>query len=227
MSILILKPGELHIWQYKVEIKNYHSEKTDPILSFEEKEKYLRFINESDKVKYICNHVFLRKVLANYLNLSPKEIKFSYTTFGKPYIKNTNLFFNLSHRREYGLLAISKDNEVGVDIEYMKDLQDVDTFLDYSFSAEEKAMIFANNKLNKETLFTFWAFKEAFIKATGTGLSIDISKINLADFYNNETISFEYDNNAIWTLKRLHAEEGYKAAFAIKGKVDEVVRFDF
>ncbi|MEO8761116.1 MAG: 4'-phosphopantetheinyl transferase superfamily protein [Bacteroidia bacterium] len=226
MATNTIKQGQLHIWQYAVNEQDYQDEKTNPILSHEETEKYKRFLHEKDAIKYICNHRFLRQVLASYLDISPKEIKFSYTKLGKPYIKNSNLFFSLSHRNKYGLLAISKDAEVGVDIEYMKDLQDVVTFSNYSFSEEEKALIFTNEKINTETLFTFWTFKEAFIKATGTGLSVDISKINLADFYTNETIAFLYDNNAIWTLKRLQAEESYKAAFAIKGKVDEVLRFE-
>lgn len=222
-----LKTSELHIWQYAINEQDYQSEKENPILSLEETEKYKKFIHEKDIIKYVCNHRFLRQVLASYLNIDPKEIKFSYTKLGKPFIKNSNLFFSLSHRNKYGLLAISKDAEVGVDIEYMKDLQDVVTFSNYSFSEEEKAMIFANEKINTETLFTFWTFKEAYIKATGTGLSVDISKINLADFYHNETINFSYNNNAAWTLKRLDAEDGYKAAFAIKGKVGDILKFEF
>ena len=227
MANQILKTGELHIWQYAVNENDYLAEKENPILSLEETEKYKKFIHEKDVVKYVCNHRFLRQVLASYLNLNPKEIEFSYTKLGKPFIKKSNLFYSLSRRNKYGLLAVSKDDEVGVDIEYMKDLQDVVTFSNYSFSEEEKAMIFSEEKINIETLFTFWAFKEAYIKATGTGLSVDISKINLADFYHHETSNFPFNNNALWTLKRLEVEEGYKAAFAIKGKVESVLRFEF
>jgi len=227
LNTYTLQAGELHIWQYAIDEQDYQAEKQNPILSLEETEKHKRFIHEKDRIKYICNHRFLRQVLGAYLDMPAKEIVFSYTPLGKPYVHNSGLFFNLSHRNKYGLLAVSKDTEVGVDIEYIKDLQDVVTFSDYSFSEEEKAMIFANGKLNPDVLFTFWAFKEAFIKATGTGLSVDISKIDLSCFYNNETVLFPYDNNTLWTLKRLEAEEGYKAAFAMKGKVESVLRFDF
>jgi 4'-phosphopantetheinyl transferase len=222
-----IQTGELHIWQYVVNEADYFTENFTPILSSEETEKSSQFIHEKDRIKYICNRRFLRSVLSRYLNINSKEIEFSYTPLGKPYVKNSGLFFNLSYRNKYGLLAVSIDAEVGVDIEYMKDLQDIVTFSDYSFSEAEKAMIFANAKTNKEILFTFWTFKEAFIKATGTGLSVDISQINLADFYHHETILLPYDHNAIWTLKRLEAEEGYKAAFAIKGKAEKILRFEY
>ena len=221
-----INKGELHIWRYNVNEQDYGAEKTNPILSVEEREKATRFIQEHHAIKYVCNHRFIRNVLAAYLNCLAAEIKFSHTALGKPYIENSKLFFNLSHRNEYGLLAIFKDGEVGVDIEYIKDLQDVATFSSYSFSEQEKAMIFRDNKTNPEILFTFWAFKEAYIKATGTGLSVDISKINLADFFDKEA-NVMPDDNKLWTLKRLNAEEGYKAAFATTGKVDKLIEFTY
>ena len=221
-----INKGELHIWQYAVNEQDYIAEKINPILSIEEREKSTRFIQEQHAIKYVCNHRFMRNVLGAYLNVLPAEIKFSHTALGKPYIENANLFFNLSHRNKYGLLAIFKDAEVGVDIEYIKELQDVATFSSYSFSEQEKAMIFSDNKTNPEILFTFWAFKEAYIKATGTGLSVDISKINLADFFDKET-NIMPDDNKLWTLKRLKAEVGYKAAFATIGKVDKLIEFKY
>jgi 4'-phosphopantetheinyl transferase len=221
-----INKGELHIWRYTVNEQDYAAEKINPILSVEEQEKAARFIQEQHAVKYVCNHRFMRNVLGAYLNIPAAEIKFSHTPLGKPYIENSNLFFNLSRRNKYGLLAIFKDAEVGVDIEYIKELQDVATFSSYSFSEHEKAMIFSNNKTNPEILFTFWAFKEAFIKATGTGLSVDISKINLADFFDKET-NIMPDDNKLWTLKRLNSEEGYKAAFATIGKVDKLFEFAY
>lgn len=218
--------GELHIWRYTVNEQDYAAEKKTPILSVEEREKSTRFIQEQHAIKYVCNHRFMRNVLSTYLDTPANEIKFSHAALGKPYVENSDLFFNLSHRNKYGLLAIFKGAEVGVDIEYIKELQDVATFSSYSFSEQEKAIIFSNDKTNPEILFAFWAFKEAYIKATGTGLSVDISKINLADFFDKET-NVMPDDNKLWTLKRLNAEEGYKAAFATNGKVDKLVEFTY
>lgn len=222
-----INKGELHIWRYTVNSQDYMAEKAKPILSTEEREKATRFMQEKHAIKYVCNHRFMRNVLATYLNIPAAEIRFNHTELGKPYIENSNLFFNLSHRNKYGLLAIFKDAEVGVDIEYIKELQDVATFSSYSFSEQEKAMIFKENKTNQDILFTFWAFKEAFIKATGTGLSVDISKINLADFFCKEINKLPNDGSRLWTLKRLDGEEGYKAAFATTGQVDKLIEFTY
>jgi 4'-phosphopantetheinyl transferase len=219
-----IQTGELHIWRYTVNEQDYIAEQTKPMLSVEETKKSKRFIREEHTVDYVCNHRFVRNVLAAYLNILPSEIKFNVTPLGKPYIENSNLFFNVSHSKNKALLAISIDAEVGVDIEYMKDLQDAITFSNYSFSDEEKAMIFKDEEINKDVLFTFWTFKEAYIKATGTGLSVDISIINLSDFYANEVHKF---GNETWTLKRLQTKEGFKAAFAIAGEIDTFIEFKY
>jgi 4'-phosphopantetheinyl transferase len=221
-----IKSGELHIWRYTVDERDYESEKNLSTLSQEETERYKRFIYPRDAVKYSANHRFMRQVIAGYLDCGPGELVFSYTPLGKPYIKNSGLFFNLSYRNKLGLLAISKDDEVGVDIEYMKEMQDVATFASFSFSEEEKELIFTKDILNQDVFFTFWAFKEAYIKATGTGLSVDISKINLAGFLFQEAFVLPFDNT-LWSLKSIDAEKGYKAAFAIKGKIPEYMEFNY
>ena len=221
-----IKTGELHIWRYTLNEKEYNDEQIAPILSEEEKEKYKRFIHQRDVIKYIGNHRFMRQVLSKYVHHKPNELVFNQTALGKPYIKDSGLYFSLSYRNQCGLLAISKDDEVGVDIEYMKELQDTSTFASYSFSEEEKALIFKTNTADFDLLFTFWAFKEAFIKATGTGLSVDISKINLADFLNHETLILPYDNT-LWSLKSLSIKEGYKAAVAIRGQMPYCTGFNY
>lgn len=220
-----LHTGELHIWQYAINEQDYAAEKISPILSAEESAKAKRFLFEKDAIKYVCNHRFMRNVLAGYLSKEPSKIQFKHTELGKPYVEGAGLFFNLSHRNKYGLLAIFKEAEIGVDVEYIKELQDVDTFSSYSFSEQEKALIFNNGKANPNVLFTFWAFKEAYIKATGTGLSVDISKINLADFFYKENNVMP--DNKLWTLQRLTMEEDYKAAFATTGKVVKVLELKY
>lgn len=93
-------------------------------------------------MRYICNHRFVRNVLSLYLNIAASKINFDLEPRGKPYIKNSNLFFNYSYRASYGLLAISKNQAVGVDIEKIKPLQDILTFSEFSFSEKEKEIIF-------------------------------------------------------------------------------------
>jgi 4'-phosphopantetheinyl transferase len=221
-----IKKGEIHIWKFTNYIIDVAAI-NQSVLSEDEKTKAARFIRPQDALKYITNHIFRRNILAKYLDKNPSDISYNFQHHGKPYIPNTLLTFNHTYRNNYGLLAIANNTQVGVDIEYIKTLQDPKTFAAFSFSEQEKAIIFANGNLNQEAFFTFWTFKEAFIKATGTGLNVDISKINLANFLHQDTNPMaDYDNQS-FTIKKLAAPEGYLSAYASMGKPLVCTEFDF
>jgi 4'-phosphopantetheinyl transferase len=219
---------ELHIWRYTLNEQDYFNELKDPLLSQEEVNRYECYLNESDKIRYICNHRFVRQVLSKYLNELPSQIKFSYSEKGKPFIKNSDFFFNYSYRSNYCFLAVTKFGEVGVDIEKMKPLQDAPTFISFSFSEKEKKIIYESNTVDfQETLFTFWTYKEAIIKSLGVGLSADLTQIDLSDFYYTKLNPLSYDHYNLYTMEKINAPEGYKAAFAIKGELNRYEEFEY
>jgi len=222
------KESELHIWRYELDEREYDAEKTNPILSAQEQARCNDYIHEAEKIRYTCNHRFVRRVLATYLNMPASHVTFSYAAMGKPFIKDASLFFNYSYRTTFGLLAISRQQEPGVDIERMKTLQDTPTFASFSFSDKEKEIIFNSADEDfQETLFTFWTFKEAIIKALGVGLNADLTKIDLSDFFYNHVNPLVYDHNEVYTIKQINAIKGYKAAYAIKGHVSNYREFNF
>ena len=222
-----IKEGDVHIWRYAVDEKEYHAEKSNPLLSDEEKERCNRYVNEAEKIRYTCNHRFVRKVLSKYLSIPASQIKFNLSEMGKPFLKNSNIYFNYSYRTTFGLLAISNNREIGVDIEKMKTLHDLKTFCDFSFSDKEKELIFNSSEENfEETLFTFWTFKEAIIKAIGVGLNTDLTQIDLSPFIKSEFYELTFNKTA-YTIKEIPAKKGYKAAFALVGEVTSFLEFNF
>jgi 4'-phosphopantetheinyl transferase len=222
-----LKEDGLHIWRYTVDAQEYHLEKTSPLLSREEQERCNAYMNEAEKIRYTCNHRFVRHVLAKYLGILPAQVAFSHAKRGKPFIKDSGIFFNYSYRSTFGLLAIAKQ-EVGVDIEKIKPLHDLVTFADFSFSTREKEIIFkSDEKIFQDTLFTFWTFKEAIIKCLGVGLNADLTQIDLSDFFYKDVNPLAFDGGTTYTIKRMQALDGYKAAFAVKGEISSCAEFNF
>lgn len=135
--------------------------------------------------------------LAEQLGVSPKEIVFSKNGFGKPYVASPQpspsgegecrTHFNLSYRSDFALLAIA-DREVGIDIEQVRTIFDVDAFCSSYFHHNEKAIIDqALPSEQADTIFIFWAFKEAFIKCLGIGFSRDLTEFDLSPFYHSPT----------------------------------------
>ena len=58
----------------------------------------------------------LEKILLKDFGLQISKEMISYNEFNKPYLKNNNIYFNISHCRNYVLVGIS-DCEIGVDIQ--------------------------------------------------------------------------------------------------------------
>lgn len=120
--------------------------------------------------------------------------KISASINGKPYIDNSNIFYNISHKNKMVGLIIS-DSEVGLDIEYV-DTENIKrkSTLKYFFTEKERESI-----TNNEELLTLWTKKESYIKLNGgmlrDAIGLDINNINV--IYD----TFKLDNYIITICK--------------------------
>lgn len=120
--------------------------------------------------------------------------KISESINGKPYIDNSNIFYNISHKNKMVGLIIS-DSEVGLDIEYV-DTENIKrkSTLKYFFTEKERESI-----TNNEELLTLWTKKESYIKLNGgmlrDAIGLDINNINVIYY------TFKLDNYIITICK--------------------------
>ena len=104
--------------------------------------------------------------------------KISESINGKPYIDNSNIFYNISHKNKMVGLIISNSDE-GLDIEYI-DTENIkrQSSLKYFFTEKERESI-----TNNEELLTLWTKKESYIKLNGgmlrDAIGLDINNINV------------------------------------------------
>lgn len=113
----------------------------------------------------------LKDVLKNELNITNYELTFN--KYNKPYLKNRNLYFNISHDKNTTVLVTS-DKEIGVDIEYYTYKESV--MKKYYNEFEQQEIINSNNK---EYEFTrIWVMKEAFVKMKGQGISYGLQNVD-------------------------------------------------
>lgn len=157
-------------------------------LSADEKVRAKRILLEKARLEFIENRMIMRNILAEYLQIPPEKIEFTYNSYGKPLLKNNkmNLQFNLSHSHGMGVLAISMGKNIGVDIEYENDGIDFRSVAQTQFSmAENRYFEQLNYTEKKEAFYRIWTMKEAFVKAVGKGLSIfpqfDVPMISLSN----------------------------------------------
>lgn len=225
----------IHIWycdfdQNRAQINYYTS-----LLSKDEKQKADRFKFKKDEDCYIITRGILRLLIASYLRMNAKDLSFKYTSFGKPYLAIKNeLKFNVSHSGNMAAFAFFKGQEIGVDIEKVKNDFDVLELAQNFFSQTE---IIALENQPKEELpkafFRCWTRKEAFIKAEGSGLSFPLDKfeVSLDDDFHAELLETQWNSEEKkeWKLFSFVPATGYIAAVAIAKPNAKIIyrNFDF
>jgi 4'-phosphopantetheinyl transferase len=131
------------------------------------------------------------------------------------------LHFNLSHSNGVALFAFARDYEIGVDIEKVRDIAEMEQIAIGFFSPKEYRFFRElPENMKKEAFFNCWTRKEAFIKAIGAGLSYPLNKfdVSLAPGQPARLMEIEGNSKAIsrWCIQELKPTIGFVAAFAIE-----------
>lgn len=134
-----------------------------------------------------------------------------YTPYGKPYLINKSMRFNISHSDNIVVCAVSKNSEIGIDIEKIKDINSDD--FRSQMTALERYRVYDLN----ESFFTYWTQKEAVIKANGKGLSVPLKSFEII----NNQAKIEDD---IFYLKSVDLHKKYRCHVASKNETVELKR---
>jgi len=179
-SLPALQSGEVHIYATTLEPDAWWTERASRSLDSLEQERAARFRFEEDRFRFEKTRTLLRSLLAAYLSCSPEEITFREGPHGKPYLRETgrDLQFNVSHTKGAAVLAFARGFELGIDIEHAQRKVDVEGVGKRVFTRSERASIGRRHGASsRRQFFRFWTAKEAYLKATGSGLSCDPAQI--------------------------------------------------
>lgn len=90
---------------------------------------------------------------------------------GKPRLAGERLHFNLSHSEALALIAVCRDREVGVDVEWMRPGLNVIALAERALPPADAATVRDATETEREALFyRHWACHEARLKCLGIGL---------------------------------------------------------
>jgi 4'-phosphopantetheinyl transferase len=160
----------VHVWRANLDGKQ-PLEGWLKLLSADEQDRADRFRFAQHRNRFIAGRGILRSLLSTYLKTSPNSLQFSYREQGKPILSESGLHFNLAHSQELALYAIC-DRPVGIDLEQIRAISDLEALTDRFFSANEHQTICTLPTQQQPTaFFRYWTCKEAYLKATGAGLS--------------------------------------------------------
>jgi 4'-phosphopantetheinyl transferase len=177
-AALALGPGDVHVWRASLRPSPGELAALAVTLAADERDRAARFHFERDRTAFTAARGTLRLLVGRYLARSPDEVGFGYRDKGKPYLVHpaqaarAALRFNVSHSGDLALLAFVRDREIGVDIEARRPVTDLAALAAVSFSPAEHATLLGLPTADQpRAFFACWARKEAFIKATGEGVS--------------------------------------------------------
>jgi 4'-phosphopantetheinyl transferase len=227
-----LEPNTVHLWGVELDGSPRCLEQCAQWLDEEEQHRAARLVREGDRQRYVLAHGALRIVLSRYLGLSPDLLELYRSEAGKPSLTRESrgqpaITFNMSHAHGRALIAVSKGQEVGVDLERIRSDVAVAKLSERFFAPSEHATIMQSTQEQRAArFFRYWVAKEAVLKAQGIGLrALNQCEILLgADGVGAEVLvpvgSLLQDN---WRVRLLSCGEGWEAAVAAQ-EVDWVAQ---
>ncbi|WP_196593312.1 4'-phosphopantetheinyl transferase family protein [Pectinatus sottacetonis] len=128
-------------------------------------------------------------------NIKSASAKFYTNDFGKPYLKNINIYFNLSHSGKYVFCAIS-NTEIGCDIQKSNAYYNFDIIKRFFHPAEQKLILTKTGTEQKKLFFRIWALKESYVKNIGIGI---------AHTFKNFAVNINTANVTIAEKQKIHS----------------------
>ena len=180
-----LSDNEIHIWVNYLNVHQARLKHLYPLLTAQEKERSERFKFYKHRKLFIASHGFLHTVLSYYNDTPLGEIQFDYNEHGKPRISEEcnpdNIMFNLSHSGHLAILAVCKNQNIGIDIELKERDTDWQGITKRFFTkSEHEALFKLPEALRKDAFYQMWTRKEAHMKVTGKGLSLSPTQFEIS-----------------------------------------------
>lgn len=154
----------------EVDLSNWRA-----VLDDAERSRMARFAFERSRVEYVAAHALTRALLSRMTGFPPQAFGFSAGERGKPIAlcggRPLDVQFNLSHTDGMVAVAAVSGPAVGIDVEAVDRKVDLAVADRYFFGAEAGWLAGLQPDRQPEAFLRLWTLKEAYIKATGQGLS--------------------------------------------------------
>lgn len=178
-------------------------------LSAEEWRRAERFRRPLDRRRFLAARGWLRHLLASQLGRAPADITIVTGDNGKPRLTDSDVSFSASRTRGVALYATRRTMGVGVDIEVIRRVSDVDGMAArFTSPREQRALASLPPRQRLKAFFHCWTRKEAYVKGIGTGLSCAVRDV---DVWHGSRQPVTVGD---WTVCQVAVAPGFAAAVA-------------
>jgi 4'-phosphopantetheinyl transferase len=216
-----LAKDEIHVWQLSLTLSSEQLDYLRELLSDDERERANRYMHRPSREQFITTRASLRMLLGRYLGMAPERIRLGTSNTGKPILVGGGLYFNVTHSQEVGMIGLSYAGEVGIDVERVRAYPGHLDMADRYFTPNE---VVALKRLpigaREHAFYHVWTRKEAFLKATGLGLSHGLERFEVSvppdDPARILHIDGDHTAGERWCMTKLEPAEGYVGTLAIE-----------
>ena len=208
----MIKDGAVYLyWACFSDFVDVHAtllEKLDKV----DRDKYFSYRNIIVRNKFLVSRALLRIILSLVVNVLAEDIVLDYGPHGKPYLKDSDLYFNVSHSSEMLVVAVS-GKCVGVDIESLDRKVDFNQIMSKFFNLSEiNDWKSCSAQMLLERFLLGWTRKEAVLKATGDGIT-GIRDL-IVPFDQNKSVEEANYKGDIWYLHNFAKIPGHIVSIA-------------
>jgi 4'-phosphopantetheinyl transferase len=191
-------------------------------------------LGEELRNRFIIAHGWTRRILGGHLGVPPSDLEFESGESGKPRLHRPDRAaateFNLSHSGELALLAVTREARVGIDLETRNRRVEYLDLSERFFSPSEREALAAlahDKSLLAAGFFACWCRKEAYLKASGHGISRGLHHfdVSLTPGLPPRLLADRLDPGATtrWAFAEVNVGAGYSAALVAETPLEEVV----
>ncbi|MFN5514363.1 MAG: 4'-phosphopantetheinyl transferase family protein [Cyanobacteriota bacterium] len=176
--------NQIVLWRFPLTLDPEQTEDCQRLLTAAEWAKVNALRRPQDQKRAVVTRASLRLILGAALRCDPREIDYQRTERGKPYLDprrhGEDLQFNLSHSGDWGLVGLTQGRPLGVDLEVRRPVTDALALARRFFSPREFQALSQAPPAERERRFLeYWTAKEAYLKATGAGLSAGLASVEV------------------------------------------------
>jgi 4'-phosphopantetheinyl transferase len=222
---------EVHLWRAFLDTDDVSLQLAQAALSADERMRASRFVFPRDQNRFIVSRWILRSLIGRYTRRSPASVEFTYEPLGKPRLCSGNsdppLRFNVSHSQGLAVYAFSRTREIGVDVEAIRSDISGDEIAEQFFSSRELAELRSLTPEERDqAFFLCWTRKEAYVKASGTGLLIPLDSFDVSLTPGKPETLLSADAGR-WKLLSFQPQGGYAGAIVAEGNDWRLCLWDF
>lgn len=225
----------LHVWRIALDDPALDCPDAHP-LPPEERLVAERLVDAEQRRRFTASRIARRDILARYLGLPAETLSFAHSEYGKPRIGGRaagRMHFNTSRSRSTALVVVHGTRDVGIDIEAFRSVEDITGIVDRYFApAEGQRFTSLPESVRDRAFIRCWTRKEAFAKALGSGLSMELSRftVSVSDAQvDHGLLAIDGDERAAarWTMRDIEVATGFAATVVVEEPEVELELFEW